>query len=32
MSSGLLVDCWWIVGGLLMNYGGEYLDNFFTIQ
>jgi len=32
MSSGLLVDCWWTAGRLLVYYGGEYLDNFITIQ
>ena len=45
MSSGLAVDCWWILnygeclvdcwwtaGRLLVYYGGEYRDNFITIQ
>ena len=27
-----LVDCWWTAGRLLVYYGGEYLDNFITIQ
>ena len=29
---GLLGDCWWTAGRLLVYYGGEYLDNFITIQ
>ena len=27
-----LVNCWWTAGRLLVYYGGEYLDNFITIQ